>query len=113
MANNSPSTRLCKKINKRTRYLIYELDRHECVYCGRTADLTLDHIVPACSITLLMPPRIVNHAINLVTSCGPCNHGMLIKPKEWMLRGRFRAPVLREEYAKRVWKALYVLATKP
>jgi len=48
------------------RSRIYKRDGYECVYCGSTKDLTLDHVVPKSRGGK-------NEWTNLVTSCFKCN----------------------------------------
>ena len=57
---------------------IYERDGHMCLYCGRTRDLTIDHIIalnndgPHCQD-------------NLVVACRSCNSSKQAKPlEEWL-----------------------------
>lgn len=64
--------RLLKYIKHRTRALnpnrarIYKRDGHQCVYCGSTKELTLDHVLPKSRGGS-------NDWTNLVTSCIKCN----------------------------------------
>jgi 5-methylcytosine-specific restriction endonuclease McrA len=64
--------RLLKYINHFTRTLrpnrnrIYKRDGNECVYCGSSKNLTLDHVIPKSRGG-------TNDWTNLVTSCFKCN----------------------------------------
>jgi 5-methylcytosine-specific restriction endonuclease McrA len=64
--------RLLKYINHFTRTLrpnrnrIYKRDGNECVYCGSSKNLTLDHVIPKSRGGS-------NDWTNLVTSCFKCN----------------------------------------
>jgi CRISPR/Cas system Type II protein with McrA/HNH and RuvC-like nuclease domain len=64
--------RLLKYIKHFTRTLrpnrnrIYKRDGHECVYCGSSKNLTLDHVIPKSRGG-------TNDWTNLVTSCFKCN----------------------------------------
>jgi 5-methylcytosine-specific restriction endonuclease McrA len=64
--------RLLKYINHFTRTLrpnrnrIYKRDGNECVYCGSSKNLTLDHVIPKSRGG-------TNDWTNLVTSCLKCN----------------------------------------
>lgn len=64
--------RLLKYIKHFTRNLrpnrnrIYKRDGNQCVYCGSTKNLTLDHIIPKSRGGN-------NDWLNLVTSCSKCN----------------------------------------
>jgi CRISPR/Cas system Type II protein with McrA/HNH and RuvC-like nuclease domain len=64
--------RLLKYIKHFTRSLrpnrnrIYKRDGHECVYCGSSKNLTLDHVIPKSRGG-------TNDWTNLVTSCFKCN----------------------------------------
>lgn len=49
-----------------SRINIYRRDGHQCVYCGRKRDLTLDHVKPRC-----LGGK--NTWKNLVTCCVECN----------------------------------------
>jgi len=55
-----------KKLNL-SKQNILKRDKHTCVYCGSTKDLTLDHVMPKSRGGK-------NTWENLVTSCFPCNH---------------------------------------
>lgn len=48
------------------RNRIYKRDGHQCVYCGSSKNLTLDHVIPKSRGGS-------NDWINLVTSCFKCN----------------------------------------
>lgn len=48
------------------RNRIYKRDGHQCVYCGSTKNLTLDHVMPKSRGG-------TNDWTNLVTSCFKCN----------------------------------------
>ena len=64
--------RLLRYIRHYTRQLranrnrIYKRDGHECVYCGSSRNLTLDHVIPKSRGG-------TNNWTNLVTSCQKCN----------------------------------------
>lgn len=49
-----------------TRFNVFLRDRFECQYCGSTADLTFDHVVPRCRGGRTTWD-------NVVTACSPCN----------------------------------------
>jgi 5-methylcytosine-specific restriction endonuclease McrA len=53
-------------IRREKRRAIYNRDGRACVYCGRTHDLSLDHVVPT-------EHGGTNEATNLVTACRRCN----------------------------------------
>lgn len=48
------------------RQNVFKRDNHECVYCGGTKDLTLDHVIP-------QSKGGPNTWDNLVTACRRCN----------------------------------------
>jgi 5-methylcytosine-specific restriction endonuclease McrA len=48
------------------RGLIKLRDNHQCIYCGSTEELTIDHIRPRCRGG-------ETTASNCVTACRPCN----------------------------------------
>jgi len=48
------------------RYLIKLRDNHQCVYCGSTKNLTIDHVRPRCRGG-------ETSANNCVTACLQCN----------------------------------------
>ena len=52
--------------SKRLRQRVYEADGNQCVYCGSTARLSVDHIIP-------QSRGGTNEFDNLVTACQPCN----------------------------------------
>ncbi|MCP9768800.1 HNH endonuclease [Lacihabitans sp. LS3-19] len=49
-----------------TRQNIFKRDNNTCVYCGKTTDLTLDHVIPKARGGK-------THWENLVTACKRCN----------------------------------------
>lgn len=54
------------KVLKINRHRIFKRDNHECVYCGSSKHLTIDHILPKSRGGL-------NTWTNLVTCCRTCN----------------------------------------
>ena len=91
--------RLLRYIRHYTRQLranrnrIYKRDGYECVYCGSSKDLTLDHVVPKSRGG-------TNNWTNLVTSCQKCNLRKADRtPEEAKMRMRHRpfAPTLVNE----------------
>lgn len=50
------------------RVIVYKRDGYACVYCGRTTDLSLDHV-------LAKARGGKDELSNLVTACIPCNSG--------------------------------------
>lgn len=54
------------RLMRANRMRIYKRDHHQCVYCGSTKDLTLDHVMPKSRGG-------GNDWTNLVTSCFKCN----------------------------------------
>lgn len=77
MAKATRSTKSSKKTAKparpegrvpaRTRRGVLARDRYRCVYCGATAELTVDHVLPQADGGS-------HDAHNLVTACGDCNN---------------------------------------
>ena len=65
------------------RQRIFELDHQECVYCGRTGQLTLDHIVPRSKGG-------PSDQSNLVTACLSCNRHKANGLPPSLKYGRFR-----------------------
>lgn len=56
---------------------IFQRDGNRCVYCGLSADLTLDHVIPKSRGGSHEPE-------NLVTACRPCNSSKGARtPEEW------------------------------
>ncbi len=69
--------------DKALRRAVLEADHHECVYCGTTERLTIDHIVPHVhggEATFE----------NLLTSCKTCNSNRRIGRTPVLRFGRFR-----------------------
>jgi 5-methylcytosine-specific restriction endonuclease McrA len=57
--------------------LIFERDGYKCQYCGRLADLTIDHILP-------LSRGGSNNRDNLTTACRSCNSAKGDRtPEEW------------------------------
>lgn len=57
---------------------VFARDNHRCVYCGRTDDLTLDHVTP-------LTRGGANTPENLKTACRSCNSSKNNKtPEEWI-----------------------------
>lgn len=69
--------------NKKTRQEVFATDNHECVYCGATTELVLDHIVPHSHGGKPIPD-------NLLTSCRTCNGYRGTGPTMPLRFGRFR-----------------------
>lgn len=67
-----------KRRSSKMRYAaIFDRDDHACVYCGSTANLTIDHKVPTSRGG-------GNSASNLCTCCGSCNSAKGARtPDEW------------------------------
>lgn len=91
--------RLLRYITHYTRQLranrnrIYKRDNYECVYCGSSRNLTLDHVVPKSRGGS-------NNWTNLVTSCQKCNLKKADKtPEEARMKMRHKpfAPTLVSE----------------
>lgn len=61
-----PQVRRKTEITEALRYSVLERDDFECVLCGATEDLTLDHIIP-----VVMGGS--DDALNLRVLCRPCN----------------------------------------
>jgi CRISPR/Cas system Type II protein with McrA/HNH and RuvC-like nuclease domain len=55
-----------RKSTKVNRHRIFKRDNHECVYCGSTKQLTLDHVIPKSRGGR-------NEWTNLVACCFKCN----------------------------------------
>ena len=91
--------RLLRYITHYTRQLranrnrIYKRDNYECVYCGSSRNLTLDHVIPKSRGGS-------NNWTNLVTSCQKCNLKKADKtPEEARMKMRHKpfAPTLVSE----------------
>ncbi len=91
--------RLLKYIRHFTRVLranrnrIYKRDNHQCVYCGSSRNLTLDHVTPKSRGGK-------NEWTNLVTSCQKCNLKKADKTPEearMVMRQKPFAPTLVNE----------------
>jgi hypothetical protein len=48
----------------------HRLSKSGCIYCGRTANLTADHVPPRSWF-----PAVVDYELITVPACGPCNKG--------------------------------------
>ena len=67
--NNTPQQRARLTITRAQRLRVYARDRYRCVNCGRTVDLTLDHVEPLARSR----PRPCVRDDGLQTLCRPCN----------------------------------------
>lgn len=68
-------------VRQATRLAIYLRDGARCVYCGRRAPLTLDHVIPHSRGG-------ANAAANLITACRPCNDRRGARDLEHAIRRR-------------------------
>lgn len=75
----SPYEDLRKRISAKTRLKIYKRDGYQCVVCGVSKDLTLDHV-------LALANGGTNDEDNLQTMCHSCNSKKGVKL--WQLEGR-------------------------
>lgn len=69
--------------NKELRRMVLEADRYECVYCGATEKLVIDHIIPHAN-----GGKSVFE--NLLTACRSCNSARNTKRTPVLRYGRFR-----------------------
>jgi hypothetical protein len=66
-AEGRPLLRISMEEWSRDHYAeVYERDGHRCRYCGATANLTVDHVIPRCLGG-------DDDAANLVVACRSCN----------------------------------------
>ena len=78
-----------------TNAKLFTRDRNICAYCGgrfHEEDLTREHIVPFAS-------RGLNHWMNVVTACRPCNHRQGPRTPE-----QAHMPLLYAPYVPSLWE---------
>ena len=76
-----PDQKAGSRLGRRQR--IFRTDHGECVYCGSTTQLTIDHFVPLSQGGL-------DQTDNLVTACEPCNQRKANGTPPQLRFGRFR-----------------------
>lgn len=78
-----------KAISPDLRRQALQTDQHECVYCGATTNLTLDHVLP-------YSQGGKDSLENLVVACASCNRDKAAKIDFQPARfGRFRTEILQ------------------
>lgn len=83
-SQHTPAASGGKWIRGSTRWAIYYRDDFACVYCGRTARLSIDHVKPC-------ENGGCNDASNLVTCCLSCNSSKQgVSARKWYARLRER-----------------------
>jgi len=94
------SSKIRQKITFPFKLKVYELDRYECVYCGKSVsrkvsgvvkNRTVDHLSPI-SDMIGLPVQVINSLSNLVTAHQTCNAKLGDSPidKKNPQYGRFR-----------------------
>jgi 5-methylcytosine-specific restriction endonuclease McrA len=87
-----------------TRALVLRRDAHRCQYCGVRGATTIDHVMP-------QSRGGKDTWENLVTACGPCNHGKADRTPEeagmkLLKRKQRLAPDLYSEVLARMTRAV-------